>query len=446
MWYPAQDSATKITYDRYLNFDSDILDNRLVRNLNRYNQKMTKLYGFNKKTGILLPHEIVAFRKWKKSETLASENALPIQSRFPLIIYHQGLGAPIADNQAFIEYLVSYGFVVCNAAYQANDIKWPEVNGDVDISIPDMNIIVEIARKEQFVDEKLGLMGHSVGATLCMRYIVKGKYKVDAIALYDQGINYIESYSSEKDESLNMILSEILGNVDKFTAPILYAGSHVKFLAMDSLSSCKRTYIEVSQLAHEDFTSNGIVGRRLNKHNKSNINRVNIIQENYELLANYSRCFFSLHLNADDSKTNTINFPSLPTTRFKSWQRKVGVNPTSGGYLKLDSRRLNKMVGTYSFKKGNTVIEICLCIKGKELKQCSRVKKTYRKNGTLKKIIESNAEVKMKFFSEVDYQTLGGIPNWGEFEFDDNNNCIGFTARDYIDYKWVDIIYYKRVD
>ena len=53
MWYPAQDSATKITYDRYLNFDSDILDNRLVRNLNRYNQKMTKLYGFNKKTGIL---------------------------------------------------------------------------------------------------------------------------------------------------------------------------------------------------------------------------------------------------------------------------------------------------------------------------------------------------------------------------------------------------------
>ncbi|MCH2231183.1 MAG: hypothetical protein MK105_12645, partial [Crocinitomicaceae bacterium] len=235
MWYPAQDSATKITYGRYLNFDSNILDKRLVRNLNRYNQKMTKLYGFNKKTGILLPNEIIAFRKWKKSETLASENALPVHSRFPLIIYHQGLGAPIADNQAFIEYLVSYGFVVCNAAYQANDTKLPEVSGEVDISIPDMNIIVETARKEQFVDEKLGLMGHSVGATLCMRYIVKGKYKVDAIALYDQGINYMESYSSEKDEYLNMILSEILGNVDKYTMPILYTSSEVEFLAIDSL-------------------------------------------------------------------------------------------------------------------------------------------------------------------------------------------------------------------
>ena len=59
MWYPAQDSATKITYGRYLNFDSNILDKRLVRNLNRYNQKMTKLYGFNKKTGILFPMRLL---------------------------------------------------------------------------------------------------------------------------------------------------------------------------------------------------------------------------------------------------------------------------------------------------------------------------------------------------------------------------------------------------
>lgn len=445
MWYPAQDSVAKLYYDRYLKFESKNLDNRLAKNLHRYNNKMTKLYGFGKKTGILSPAEFIAFRKWKNSKTLATENAVPINGRFPLIIYHQGLGAPIADNQAFIEHLTSHGFVVCNAAYQINETKWPEVNGDIEISIHGMNVLIETARKEKFVNEKLGLMGHSVGATNCMRYLVKGKYSVDAIALYDQGINYTESYSSDKDESLNAILSEILGNADHCTAPILYAASHIKFLAMDSLSSCKRTYIEVSELAHEDFTSNGIVGRRLIKHNKNIADRVTIIQENFELLTNYSRCFFSANLLPDVSITNSTELYYLPENQFRSWQRNVGENPTSGGFKRHDLIKLTNMAGTYSFKKGNTITDVTLCVKDEELKVCSRVKKTYNRKGVIKKIIEAESDDLLQFSSEVDYQILGGLANWGEFKFDDKNNCLGFTARDYVDYKWVDIIYYKRI-
>ena len=125
---------------------------------------------------------------------VAIENATPKSGSFPLIVYHQGLGATISDNQAFCEYLASHGYVVCNSAFQGNNTKWPIVDGSESNGIPDINIIVETARSHPFVSTNiLGLMGHSAGATLCMRYAAVGKYKPTAIALYDQSITIIQN-------------------------------------------------------------------------------------------------------------------------------------------------------------------------------------------------------------------------------------------------------------
>ena len=446
MWYPAQkDLSEKIPYSRYLKLNQTELNNQLVRKLEHYNRKMVKLYGFSKKFSLLTPSEMIAFRKWKKSKTLAHENARAVNSIFPLIVYHQGLGAPIADNQAFCEYLASHGFVVCNAAYQSENSNRPAVTGNVNLSIPDMDIIIETARKEAFVDKQTtGLMGHSVGATLCMQYVTKGKFKVNAIALYDQGITYTESYSSQKDKTLDNILNEIWDNLNNYDMPVLYTASKINFLAMDSLIHSERTYVEVSELAHEDFTSNGVIGRRLQKHKSINQDRVKKIQENHELLVNYSKSFFKDHLASNDSAKIT-SYPILKDDQFRVWKRHKGENPTSGGFLKLDSTSLNKIVGTYALKMENSTIEIKLIQKDGLIKQSERKRKVYKKNGQLKKVNEY-AEVSMNLVSEKDYILSSKLLVWGELKFNQHGHCIGFTSRHYANYKWIDIVFYERIN
>jgi len=221
---------------------------------------MSRIYAFDKNKNRLSSLESKAFKKLLAAETMAVKNGPTVKNQvFPLIVHHPGAGGTVVDNQVFFEYMASQGFVVCSAAYQAGEggiyVGWnPET------SIPDMDIIIETARKENYVSQELlGLMGHSVGGDMCLAYIAKGKYKANAFITLDANFGYCEDYTCKRGAELVQLF---WANLDNYTVPMLNTVHRAYFPVLDSLIHCSRTYMQIDQLGHEEFTSLGVIGRR----------------------------------------------------------------------------------------------------------------------------------------------------------------------------------------
>ena len=353
IWYPAKtNNSEKVKFDRYINFDDDKIHKTLAKKLNQFNRKMVRICGFDKRRNILNINERAAYKKLLSLETMAVENAPAIEGEvFPLIVNHPGAGGPVVDNHVFFEHLASYGYVVCNAVYQAGPENEIYVGWNLEASIPDMDIIIETARQENYVSQDiLGLMGHSVGGDLCLAYVSKGKYKPNAIITLDINFGYCEDYLGEGN--VTELLNLFWAHLEKYNVPMLNTASLVHFPVLDSLIYCPRTYIEISKQKHEQFTSLGIIGRRLETIKEENKGTFKIAEENFESLVNYCRNYLDFHLKGKKS-----DHTELPTESFKISHLKTGENPTSGGkiYNEIDIAILERYEGIYSSTQGKKV-------------------------------------------------------------------------------------------
>src|ERR1035437_11073477 len=89
----------------------------------------------------------------------------PAAGKFPVVIYHPGLGGTFDDNSVACEYLASHGYVVLSSAYQAADSSALNIDGDLATSLEDLNFLLRYAATLPFADvSKVAAMGHSYGA------------------------------------------------------------------------------------------------------------------------------------------------------------------------------------------------------------------------------------------------------------------------------------------
>ncbi len=430
MWYPSnQKEGEKIPYRRYLEFENDGVNPYLSRSLEKYNAKMTRHYLFESRWGQFKLKERKAYKKFLNSSGLAIEGTPSIKEKFPLVVYHQGAGAPIADNQEFCEYLASKGYVVCNAAYQYNDKKWPGVGWDPKVSVPDVDILIEEVRKKPFVSNKyLGLMGHSIGGDVGLAYLALGKYKVNALVTLDAHFGYCQDYIGRGN--VTELLNVMWENLEAFNVPMLNTASYAFFPVLDSLVHSPRTYLEVGQIGHEDFTSNRVEGRRLlSKKGKMDEQEKQIVT-NHMNLRKYLEAFLENYLKPKTERKELLPFGeitdvSLPSDQFLVTNLNVGENPFARNpkKMKLDDDVLKKYEGTYEAK-----------VDGKKYR-C----KVYVKGGELKRIGDGNNqdyfwdanfksfEHPFEFRTETNYIFHTYV--WGRWLMDEEGNVEGFVTK-----------------
>ena len=194
IWYPAQKTdASRMTYRQYLEISPG--PGPFAPFASRLESAVRDVVGeetTGQKPGAMTPAEAKAFERLLAAKTLAVKNAPAASGRFPVILYHPGLGGTYEDNSALFEYLASRGYIVVSSAYPDPDASSVLVGGGITASFADLDFLVTFARTLPNADaDRLGVMGHSYGGWVSFAWTAKEGSPVRALITLDSASNTI---------------------------------------------------------------------------------------------------------------------------------------------------------------------------------------------------------------------------------------------------------------
>jgi hypothetical protein len=274
IWYPAKrtnDTAVLKIKD-YFDFPAD--DNTVLffTKLKAFQLQYSKLYSvdgnmkekdFAGDLSLREKAKIAAFESYISSKTIAHKNAKPEDGAFPVIVYHQGLGGTIDENALLLEYLASNGYIVINSAFQRTNGSgfadgWNTGTGDQRATFDDINFIINYVKQHNLSgSKKIFLMGHSYGANSSIGFPGQGHKNVDGIIPLDSDLGYV--LYSFYPAQYNPFVKDKL---KFYNIPVFCVGrKEAHFRMVDSLSLSKRYYLTIPDMRHNDFTSQGAIGR-----------------------------------------------------------------------------------------------------------------------------------------------------------------------------------------
>src|SRR4030095_2852411 len=274
IWYPAKrtnDTAVLKIKD-YFNFPADDNTALFFTKLKAFQLQNSKLYSvdgnmkeknFAGDLSLREKAKVAAFESYISSKTIARKNAKPEDSEFPVIIYHQGLGGTIDENTLLLEFLASNGYIVINSAFQRSNGSgyadgWNTGTGDQRATFEDINFIINYVKQRNLSgNKKIFLMGHSYGANSSISFLGEGHKNVDGIIPLDSDFGY-ELYSFYPSQYNPLVKDKL----KFYSIPVFCVGRReARFKMIDSLSLSKRYYLTIPDMRHNDFTSQGAIGR-----------------------------------------------------------------------------------------------------------------------------------------------------------------------------------------
>src|SRR3989344_669648 len=180
------------------------------------------------------------------------KNAAPVNNKFPLVIYHPGLGGTLNDNTVLCEYLASHGFVVITGAFQANDYKSVNLDWDLERSAKDIDFMLSAIKNLPFIDlSKIAAVGHSFGAQAVLGYKTQNALPLSCLIILDSTVDYT---FDAKPEKFKRLTDKLYQNIDQMNVPMLvFASPDATFKVMDSLTYSDRMYATI-ELEHNEYT------------------------------------------------------------------------------------------------------------------------------------------------------------------------------------------------
>jgi hypothetical protein len=266
MWYPAQKTATPpIEYRRYLDVATD--DPKLKtfsERLMRYFHEVICEEVVGKSPATANSAERAALERFLSTKTTAVKNAPVAKGRFPVIIYHPGLGGIPDDNSALFEYLASHGYVVLSSVYHSRDADTVRCGGDMKCSFRDMEFLSRYARELPFVDaDQLGAAGHSYGAWVILAWAAEPCSSLRAAVSLDSGMEY----GKLEECGYQPLVDHMHENKENIRAATIRFASRerdAQFQHLDPyLKYSLRCEATVSSLKHNDYLTHGAVGPAL---------------------------------------------------------------------------------------------------------------------------------------------------------------------------------------
>ena len=121
----------------------------------------------------------------------ATQDVPAAPGKFPVVIYHPGLGGTFDDNAVACEYLASHGYVVVCSAYQAADSSSLNIDGDLATSLDDLQFLLRYAATLPYADaSRVAAMGHSYGAQAMLAWRARPNSALDAVVFLDSTVEY----------------------------------------------------------------------------------------------------------------------------------------------------------------------------------------------------------------------------------------------------------------
>ncbi|HVT40779.1 MAG TPA: hypothetical protein VHE78_17200 [Gemmatimonadaceae bacterium] len=211
--------------------------------------------------GSLPPDRRRLFDDFLDAPTAVRRNVLMAHGSFPIVIYFQGSQSTYDDNVALCEYLASRGYVVLGSAYPAED------NGGFATNVIDRSrerdarhLLVEVRRFPNVDPARVTVIGHSAGAQAALLFSADPSAPIDAVLSLDT----TQDYWTLEDRRFAYFTDPVLERRREIKTPtVFFANPRAMFELGDSLSACRRWYVTVESVEHNDFITQGIIHREL---------------------------------------------------------------------------------------------------------------------------------------------------------------------------------------
>jgi len=254
VWYPARASEQEksMLYGDYIKIQTqDSTLQTFIKRIEDYNATNSSEYMFYAKS--INEEQKKAFAKHLEQPIDVFKNATPVKGKFPLIIYHAGLGGTLNDNTVLCEYLASHGFVVMSGAFQANNYKYVDLDWDLERSTKDIDFMLNMIKDMPFIDfSRIAAIGHSYGAQAVLGYKTENFSPVSWLIILDSTIDYS---LDANPKGFKPLTEKLYKKIDNMNVPmIVFANPSAKFKVIDSLKHSDRIYTTID-LSHNEFTS-----------------------------------------------------------------------------------------------------------------------------------------------------------------------------------------------
>jgi pimeloyl-ACP methyl ester carboxylesterase len=290
IWYPANAQHGAIDtsmlyrdYFRAVSVDSPVAE--FAQRLRKFTRDMACEYMLGKEFEKLTEVERAAWDGLLATPVYAAGNVPAAPGRFPVVIYHPGLGGTFDDNAVACEYVASHGYVVLSSAYQAADSSILNINGDLATSLEDLNFILRYAATLPFADvSKVAAMGHSYGAQAVLAWRARPNSAVDAVVFLDSTVEY---HQMDEAPAFKTALER---NRDSIVPVAMFADSRRQphFSVFDPyLQFAPRYEALVDGMNHNDFVSQGATGK------------TEAVRRQYEAICEVILRFLNGHLKGD---------------------------------------------------------------------------------------------------------------------------------------------------
>ena len=304
VWYPAANRNDAVmersmVYRDYLTAVSSAGAGgaaEFAARLRRHTRDSAVEYMLGKEFDKLTEDDRVAWEEIQATPVFAIKDAVPAAGKFPVVIYHPGLGGTYEDNLVACEYLASRGYVVLSSAYQPADSSVLGIDGDMATSFADLNFLLRHAAGLPFADiSKVAAMGHSYGAQAMLAWRAQPNSALDAVVFLDSTVEYrpLDEFAGFK---------AALEQNRKSAAPVMMfadARRQPHLEAFDRyLAYAPRYDVMVDGMEQNDFVSQGAVRKG------------ETVRRNYEAICAAIGTFLDAHLKGDAQALASLRNPA----------------------------------------------------------------------------------------------------------------------------------------
>lgn len=292
VWYPAKKNNDKsMVYRNYFDIEPNhIIFKNIAEKYKNYNLSILSYELLGKERSDFNEIEEKAFQNFLNKKISVKRNAEFKNGKFPLIIYHQGLGASFEDNAVLAQFLASNGYIVIGSSFFKKNARSLGIDGN-EQSIKDIHFLINYASKLENVDvSNIALIGHSAGAQASMLAKANTNNLIKAVV----SIETTQETFGLSDTRWDNFTKPILEKLSNINGSILAFTDHkAVFQLYDLMISSDRYYITFPEsLNHNEYISQGIFANYINfeilKNNSPNqLNKANVDLSNYIKINNY---------------------------------------------------------------------------------------------------------------------------------------------------------------
>jgi tetratricopeptide (TPR) repeat protein len=299
IWYPAHATRAKpIVYRQYLDITTE--DARAASFAGRLAPFMRDVVcdeTIGKKLKSLTPEQTAAFERLLASRTFAFMDAPAIEGRFPVVIYHPGLGGSYEDNSVLFEYLASQGYVVLSSAYPKADASIMNIDWDLARSLRDMEFLAHHARGLPFADvDRLAAMGHSYGAQAALAWRAEPASAVRAVISIDSTVENV-GIDWPGFAKLKAFLHDRRGNLQVPMLRFASARNKPNFATLEPyLKFAPRYEATVASLDHDDYLTHGAIRPALLPERWPNAKKAKALRVSYDRVCEHILQFLDASL------------------------------------------------------------------------------------------------------------------------------------------------------